>query len=366
MNGKVTISEVAKEAGVSIATVSRVLNGRHTGATELRDRVKTAARLLEYEPNAAARQLAGGRNGSSMSFVLRSFEPIAGYYGEILGGAEEEARRHGHNLYLSTAASNMAVLADGRIPSGLDGESVSGVITGPVSREFCASVRETGLPIVLVNGSSADPPCDCVLCDNFAASYRAVTWLLDLGHQRIACIACDYPDNLTVWERVAGYRQALEDGGIPADPALFVAVPTFQPFRGEEAMSCLAARGAAPTAVFGTGDEVAVGAIGWAKAAGIHVPGELSVIGVNDLDIAARCEPALTTIRILCREMGRAAVQRLLELMKGPPQAARRIDVLCEFVVRDSCAPPPQRPSPVLRGPHPTTRDGAPAPALAG
>lgn len=351
---RVTITDVARQAGVSMATVSRVMNRQHSGDTVVRERVLSVAQQLGYQPSMAARLLAGGRGGTSMHFVLTSFQSLVGFYGDILKGAEQEGRRLGQDLYLSTESGHMAVLANGRVPTGISGESVRGVIAGTLSEEFYATCREVGLPLVLINTWSATTPCDCVLCDNFAATYRTIRWLVELGHRRIACIASEYPSNVTSWERVMGYRQALADAGISADPQLLVTVAHWTEECGAEAMARLAADGAAPTAALCTSDETAVGAISWAHKAGVRVPEELSVLGVNDLEMAARCDPPLTTIRIHREEVGRAAVQRLMQLVSDPGQAPRRIDVLCELVVRESCARAPSLPSRVLSAAGPS------------
>ena len=340
MNKAITISDVAREAQVSISTVSRVLNRQHTGDIEVRERVLKIAERLDYKPNAAARSLAGGGDASrSMGFVMHSLIPLGTYFGDVLRGAEEEAQIQGYGLYFSTAYQSLGVLSTGSKPLGLSGKAVRGVIyTGVLPDDFYQEVHEAGIPLVLINTYSPGEIDDCVMCDNFSSSYRAVKWLVELGHRRIACIAGEAA-NISTDERVMGYRQALMDSGIEFDSTLFYRAEDFLPQNGYEAMKCLVQASPRPTAVFGVVDEFAIGAIQCAREVGLRVPEDLSVLGMNDLKMAQICDPPLTTVRIFREEMGRVAVQRLVELMQNPQQRARRIDVLCELVKRSSCAP---------------------------
>jgi len=277
-----------------------------------------------------------------MSFVMHSFIPLRTYGGDILRGAEKEARECGYALYFSTAYHNLGVLGRGAKPKGISGEAVRGLLyAGEVPADFYQEVKKAGIPLVHINSYPPGEAVNCIMCDNFAASYQAVRWLVELGHRRIACIACGYPANISVQERVLGYRQALFDADIPFDPALFQRVDGYMPQDGYAAMELLLQVSPRPTAVFGTVDEVAVGAIQCVKAHGLRVPEDLSVIGVNDLDIAQMCDPPLTTVRIFREEIGRVAVGRLMEIIQKPGGRPRRIDVLCELVVRQSCAEAP-------------------------
>lgn len=281
----------------------------------------------------------------SMSFVMHSFIPLGTYGGDILRGAEEEARQHDYQLYFSTAYHNLGALGTGSKPRGIFGETLQGMIyVGEIPADFFREVKKVGIPVVHVNVYPPGEAVDCIMCDNFAASRLAVSWLVELGHRRIACIACEPGNNLSIEERMMGYRQALFDADIPFDPALLLRVDGYMLQHGYAAMERLLQIPFRPTAVFGTVDEVAVGVIQCAKAHGLRVPEDLSVLGVNDLDLAQMCDPPLTTVRIFREEMGRAAVQRLIEVIQNPGERPRRIDVLCELVKRSSCTHPPRHP----------------------
>jgi LacI family transcriptional regulator, galactose operon repressor len=344
MNYGPTMKEVAEAARVSVATVSRILNRQHSGDTRVRDRVMEAARRLDYKHTRRRRRGPAegeGRGEESMALSMHCSVPLGTYGGDILHGVEEEARRRGYSLYFSAVAAHMSVLSAGSVAAQRAAPVGRGIISvGAMPADSQREAEEAGIPVIQVNSAPTTRNTDCVMCDNFAASYKAVRWLAELGHRRIACIGCMPPDNLSTEERAMGYRQALIDAGIGFDPAFLVRVQGTASPQGFAAMERLAEVSPRPTAVFGVVDELAVGAIQAARGVGLRVPEDLSVVGVNDLEIARLCDPPLTTVRILRQEMGRAAVQALVERIRNPDRKPRRIDVLCEFVERASCAAP--------------------------
>jgi len=269
-----------------------------------------------------------------MGFVMHPLVPIETYFGDILLGAEEEARINGYHLYFSRVYHTMGVLS-GSQGRGLE-ESIGGIIyAGDISQNFLEQLRQLAKPLVIVN--SAIEGVEHVMCDNFESAYRAVNYLITLGHRRIACIGCDAEGVSSIEERVTGYRQALRDAGIIFDERFYERSSTTIE-GGYRVVKKLLGYPGHPTAIFGTTDEMAVGVISGAKEMGFRVPEDLSVIGVNDLEIAEMCDPPLTTIRIHRKEMGRVAVRKLLEVMENPGRRPTRTDVLCEFIERKSCA----------------------------
>lgn len=342
---KATITDVARLASVSISTVSRILNHQHTGDPEVRERVGVAVQQLGYRPSSAARSLAGGSTLKTMNFVMQTLLPLQTYYGDMLRGAEERAHELGANLYFSTAHNHLGVLAKkGAKLKGFTGEAIQGLIfAGEMEEGFSAEVRRAGIPVVHLNAYPRDEVVNCVMCDNFTASYRVVRWLAGMGHRRIACISCGGTSIFvpSIEERIMGYRQALIDEGLDLHPEWMIRADEYSIEGGYAVAERLLQVSPRPTAIFGTIDEVAVGAIRCAKAHGLRVPQDLSVVGVNDLQMARLCEPPLTTVRIFRPEIGRVGVQRLREVLRNPEERPRRIDVLCEFVLRDSCAAPP-------------------------
>ena len=296
---------------------------------------------LGYRPRESARSLAR-RSVETVGFVMHPLVPMGTYYGDLLSGAEEEARKNGYHLYFSRTRHTFAALSQGDAPEKsekLNWPELAGVLyVGDIPRDFLDTLKRVSAKLILANTQAKGEEIDCVMCDNVSSARRAVRYLLDLGHRDIACIVPGNETAVSVHERVLGYRQALSDAGIPIDERLIVVRKDYRIEDGYEAMSSLLRLRPRPTAVFGTIDEVAVGAIRCAKDAGLRVPEDLSVVGVNDLDIARYCDPPLTTVRIFRREMGKMAVRRLLELIREPLGRPMRTDVLCEFVERESCA----------------------------
>ena len=326
---------------MSQATVSRVLNGEHTGDPEIRARVARAVEELEYRPSISARRLARRRGGGdeSVQFVMHPTQQLGTYYGDILRGVEEEARRSRHTVYFSSDINSLGVLGDETPPRDPMGKGARGVIyAGDATREFLEPLRRAETPIVVINSCLPEGDVDCIMCDNFAATYRVVQWLARLGHRRIACIVGGGSPNTSVTERTMGYHQGLLGAGISFDPDLLVRARSFSVPEGQEAMDGLLGQSPPPTAAFCTADELAVGAMQAVREAGLSVPQDVSVVGINDLPMAQSCRPALTTLRVFRNEMGHAAVQRLLELVRNPRQRPRRIDVVCELVERESVA----------------------------
>ena len=334
----VTIHDVAKKAGVSIATVSRVINGVHAGSLDIRQRVLNAAEELGYVSRSSIRR---GRLGDTMRFVMQPLIPLGSYYADILQGAEEEARAHNYDLYFSMAHHSMGVLEPHSETKGFTEGAIAGVIyAGDPPPELYERIQEASIPLIIVNAYLPGQQVDSVMCDNFRSAHRAVQYLLQLGHRRIACIG--YGSRVvSTEERIYGYRLALQEAGIAFEQGMVRAKGT-DVDGGYEAMNVLLALPEPPTAVFGVTDEIALGAMKYAKEVGLRVPENISFVGVNDLDMAQHAEPPLTTVHIPRREMGRIAVRRLLELIQYPDTPRTRTDVLCTFVERASCARAPQ------------------------
>ena len=333
----VTIYNVAEKAGVSIATVSRVINGVHTGSLDTRQRVLNAAEELGYVSRSSIRR---GRLGDAMRFVMQPLIPLGSYYADILQGAVEEAREHNYDLYFSMAHHSMGVL-EPHSGKGFAEEAITGIIyAGDPPPELHKRFQKGSIPLVIVNSYFPGQQVDSVMCDNFQSAYRAVQYLLQLGHRRIACIG--YRSRVpSTEERIYGYRLALQEAGITFEQGMMRAKSSGVD-GGYEAMKALLPLSEPPTAVFGVTDEIAIGAMKCAKEMGLRVPEDISFVGVNDLDMAQHAEPPLTTVHIPRREMGRVAVCRLLELIQHPDVPRTRTDVLCTFVERASCARAPE------------------------
>ena len=335
-----TSADVATEAGVSRTTVSFVLNGRSDvkipDAT--RTRVLEAAERLGYHPHAPARQLAGGRSHVIALVLRQTPEQMAtdALLAETLRGLAVAARTGGFRvmvepLHLDGPDSSYASLLRAQHADGL-------VISGPRTDDpqLQALVRD-GFPVVL-QGALPDLDVTSVDVDNQAGARAAVEHLIGLGHRRIACITNAPLVYTAAQERLAGYRAALEAAGLPTDDAL-IATGDFDAPSGHAAMRDLLDR-TTFSAVFVASDVVALGAIGGLREAGSRVPHDCSVVGFDDIPLAAYFDPPLTTIRLPASELGQAAGRALLERIADPSADARRTLLPTELIVRASTAPP--------------------------
>lgn len=334
-----TSADVATEAGVSRTTVSFVLNGRTDVKIpdETRGRVLQAAVRLGYHPHAPARQLAGGRS-HILALVLRQTpEQLAAdaILAETLRGLATAARSQGFRVMVEPLAPDGP---DNSYAGLLRAQHADGmIISGPRvdDPQLTALVRD-GFPVVL-QGTLPGLDVASVDVDNVAGARVAVEHLLALGHRRIACITNAPLVYTAALERLEGYHQALTAAGLEHDPTL-VATADFDAPSGHAAMQRLLAA-AAFDAVFVASDVVALGAIGALRDAGRRVPGDISVVGFDDIPLAAYFDPPLTTIRLPAFELGQAAGRALLERIADPAAGGRTL-LMTELVVRASTASP--------------------------
>jgi LacI family transcriptional regulator len=338
-----TSADVAALAGVSRATVSFVLNDRPDMKIRpaTRRRVIEAAARLGYHPHAPARQLAAG-SSLTLGLVLRqSPDQVAGdaLLAETLRGLATAARSAGYRVLvepLEPGDGSYAGLARSAQADGL-------VISGPRSDdEELTSLLRDDFPLIL-QGSLHGLAVASVDVDNAAGATRAVEHLIGLGHRRIACITNAPLAYTAAADRLAGYREALERAAIDFDPDL-VGIGGFDPASGSRAMDEILARSPHIDAVFVASDVVALGAIGTLRAMGFAVPGDVSVVGFDDIPLAAYFDPPLTTIRVPAHELGLAAGRALLDRISRVPVEQRTL-LPTDLVVRSSTRPR-QRESP--------------------
>lgn len=338
MRASATIEDVAREAQVSVATVSRALRGLPNVAPSTRARVMGAAKRLHYVADPTAVRLAGGRR-----LALGLVVPMLGqwFYSRLYSGIETVATLNGYDV-LPFAISG---------PSGPDRflerlpyrKRVDGLILVdvPFMAEQFERVVGTGEPVVTLG--ALVPGTWGLAVDNVAVGRAAVQHLLELGHRRIAVIGGleDDPFHFSVpLDRYRGYREALEDAGIEPDPVL--SVPGhFSADGGAEAMHTLLERSRPPTAVFACSDEMAIGAIQIARDAGLRVPEDLSVIGVDGHDLAAYV--GLTTIEQDVTGQGERVAELLLDRLRRGDDPGEDVHVVhpAQLVVRRTTAHPP-------------------------
>ncbi|HSP71025.1 MAG TPA: LacI family DNA-binding transcriptional regulator [Gaiellaceae bacterium] len=330
-----TIREVASAAGVSIATVSRVLNGRPDVAPQTREAVLRAVRDRGFATNRSARALSGGRTGL-VGFTL----PIvhAAYFSSILSGAAEALYEQDMRLVLCPTLhehEREVTLLDRLMHGTTDGA----VLTLPEeSNEELKALQRLGYPFVVVDPRvPLDEGIPAVSAAHGSGGRAATEHLLSLGHRRIAAITGP-AGWMASTERLNGYRAALAAAGVMPDPVLVVE-SSFEIDGGERAAAELLALPDPPTAIFGFNDNIAIGAMRAARARGLRVPDDLSVVGFDDSEHAAIAVPALTTIRQPLAELGRMAVSLLLRLLEHQRVESLSVELATRLVVRESTAP---------------------------
>lgn len=331
----VTVRQIAARTGVSIATVSRVLNDHANVAPHTRALVRSA---IDELGAAAAAPRGGTKQGA---VFVRCPYLLTDYFGLIVSSIAETLELHGRSLILNAGegAQRSSVLADlpDRRPS-VDGALV---ILPPEPGEQLTALRARGFPFVVIDPRTA-PPRDiaAVSAAHFAGARSVTSHLVRLGHRRIGVIAG--PDNWLAGEaRLAGHASALADVGVLPSPHLVRSThPTTQ--SGFAAAAQLLDLPERPTALIGFNDKAAVGALAAAAQRGLRVPDDLSIAGFDDIDLAQATSPMLTTVRQPLAEMGRMAVGLLIRLMERHRVDALHVELATELIVRGSTGPVPQ------------------------
>jgi LacI family transcriptional regulator len=328
----VTIMDVASEADVSYATVSRVVNnGPHVRA-ETRERVQQVMERLGYVVNRQARSLAGGR-----SHVIGVLVPDlgTGYIGEIVRGIDAELDLALHDLMLYTTHRRAA--KEARYVSTLTQGIADGLLIvlprDPAS--FVQTLRQHNFPYVLIDHQGTNEQDHAVGATNWQGAYNATEYLIKLGHQQIGFITGS-TDLGCARDRLAGYQAALRTHHVALDPELIYEGDFHQP-DGYAGANKLLKHPARPTAIFASNDVMAMSVMDAVRECDLRVPEDVSVIGFDDIPQAGYVRPALTTVRQPLEQMGRVATQMLLDLLQDPEAKPQRIELPTELVIRDSC-----------------------------
>ena len=339
--GRVRISDVASAAGVSIATVSASLNEVESAriSADTRARVRAVADRLGYVPNRLAQGLRVQRSGT-IGFVGDQVATTPYAVGMILG-ALEAARAADRVVLLMNSGGDRDLEA--RELETLLQHQVDGVLYATMyHRTVEVPAVLDGTPVVLVDAESADPTVSSAVPDEVAGAMAAVGELLGQGHRRIAFVNSADP-TLAATGRLEGYTRALEQAGIAVDPALVVAATDIGPEGGYRAARQLLAMPRRPTALFCFRDVMAMGVYRAAPEAGLDIPGDLSVVGFDDMEmVASGLHPGLTTVALPHYEMGAWGVQHLLALIDDTTRRkAEQVKLSGQLIRRGSVAPPP-------------------------
>ena len=330
-----TMKDVAELAGVSITTVSHVINETRFVSDELRARVLEAMEQLHYRPNILARSLRLGETRTIGLIVPDNANP---FFAQIARAVEDAGFEAGYSVILCNCDGKLQKeLAYANVLSAKQVDGIIFMATGGES-EIVDLLREIGIPLVMADRRVDNADVDMVLVDNFRGGYEATKYLLSLGHRRIGCITGS-SDATPSAERVEGYKRGLKEAGVPVDESLIVR-GDFQYWGGEEAINRLLALEEAPTAVFACNDLMAIGVMSALRKRGLRVPGDVSVIGFDDILEACVTVPALTTVAQPINQIGRMATEMLVERIASKESRATRTIVLdVALVERESCGP---------------------------
>ncbi len=332
-----TISDVALAAGVSVATVSKVVNNRYGVAASTAEHVLSVVAELGYESSLVARSLRR-QSTNVIGVLVAEFEP---YSTELLKGISAAMDGTGYELLAYSGGSDGGVKVgwERRSLSRLGGTLIDAAI---VVTPTMVMSEAAGIPVVAVDPHTGPEGIHTVDSDNATGAREAVEHLIGLGHRRIAHLG-GRTDLESARLRELGYRQALETIGIDVDPNL-IRVGGYRPDTADTPARELLepAFGERPTAVFAANDQSAIHLIEVARELGLRVPDDLSVVGFDNIPEAATSSPPLTTVDQPLQRMGAEALRLVLDLLDGTPRA-RHLQLPTSLVVRASTAPPPAR-----------------------
>lgn len=330
-----TLEEIAKIAGASRSTVSRVINNDPNVADDTRQRVLQVIRQFNFQPNRAARRLAGGRTHILGLVIPTGVSSVFSdpFFPNLIRGISTTCQEHDYSVMLWLAEADYERRAiDQVLHNGFtDGVIVSSM---PIDDSIVTSLIHSGLPFVLVGRSPTNPSVSYVDVENRRGALEAVMHLIRQGRRRIATITGPL-NTVTGIDRRDGYLEALRIRGLPADPALIVE-GNFSEDDGYNAMKQLLPLH--PDAVFTGCDLMAIGALRALHEAEIRIPEEIAIVGFDDMPFAAHAEPPLTTIRQPIQRTGSMAAETIIDMLEHPEEGyARHIILPVELVIRESC-----------------------------
>jgi LacI family transcriptional regulator len=331
-----TMKQVAERAGVSISTVSHVINNTRVVSDDVRQRVLGIVEEMRYIPSAVARSLKNDKTKTIGVLVPNSSNP---YFAELIRWIEEAAFQAGYNIILCNAhggdhkqTTYLRLLMEKRI-DGLV------LVASGADDEQDLLLHNPTVPIVQLERALPGLDADLILAGEEEGAYQATRHLIELGHRAIACVSGPAALPRTR-ERVGGFMRAMAQAGLHAPPERMIH-DAFTCAGGHAAFTRMLAQAHPPTAVFVTSDLMALGGLCAAGAAGVRVPAQLSVVGYDDIDCADYASPPLTTVAPPKREMARLAIERLVKRIKGGATPLHGAALDSHLVVRASTAPLP-------------------------
>jgi LacI family transcriptional regulator len=332
----VTIRDVAKQAGVSVATVSRFINHKASVSNQISTRIQQVMQELNYAPLMAARNLATRKTGA---VGMLSFGVEYNFFGVLVNGLEKALKEKGYNLLIATyqGGINKELKDDVPLPFGPHNADGVVVFSNTVGEEQLEEWHRIHFPVVIVHNTVSNSlPIPCVNVENRTSSYKLMEHLIEV-HARKRIVFMRPPIyQEDAHNRELAYRAALKAHSIPFDPNLIIGGPYDRAAARQAMDEFLANNPPSFDAVFAGDDELAISAIGALQNAGLKVPEDVSVVGFDDQRLAPLLAPALTTVHAPTEEVGYVAGQQLLKILQNQP--ADRMTVLpTELVIRQSC-----------------------------
>lgn len=328
---KASIFDVAKRSGLSVVTVSRVLNGAGTVREKNRQKVMDAIKELDYRPSAAARSLARGRTGI-IGLIVTTLQDS--FFDTIAKEINDALALQGYFLAVSVSSSfgnqdDHYLIQEDRV-DGL-------ILLSPVEEErFVAELKKRNIPYVLIDNQLPENNASAITIDNYNGGYEATRHLLELGHTEIAHL-CGQEVFMSTQERRQGFIDAIQEAGV--EPFVIEQGNYSMDFGYQTAQKWLAEH-KLPTAVFAGDDYIAIGLINALMEAGIHIPEQISVVGYDDQDIASQLRPFLTTMRQPADQIGLAAADMILRKINSQTKRTTGLKLKSELIVRQSTAAP--------------------------
>jgi DNA-binding LacI/PurR family transcriptional regulator len=335
-----TMRDVAAAAGVSLSTVSLVVNGKPGVSQDRRERVLQVIKDLNYvtRPNGIVGTKVIGLLMESLSEASRS----EGFYLRIVSGIEETAYELGYQVLLHVFRPGIDPLSSIRDLMGRDVDGLIVANDGDITPDVIQHIAEVGVPMVLVENFQGFP-IHSVTADNFTAGRIMTEYLIRLGHKRIGALGGPLKYS-SLCDRMRGYQIAMIENGLPLDPSLQPSPVSGNPRKGYVQMQKLIALSEPPTAVFAVSDRAAFGAMEAIKDAGLVCPDDISVVGVDDVRDSAYSTPSLTTFGVPKYNLGKTAVLILHNLTLDRSIPPAKTVLLGNILVRQSAAPPREIP----------------------
>ena len=338
---RTSISDVARHAGVSLGTVSNVLNRPDRVSTATRERVLQAIEELSFIPNGSARQLRAGTITTVGAVLLDIGNP---FFTEVARGIEDRLGRDDYTLMLASSDGDLA--REARYLRLFEEHGVLGILVTPAGPDLdhLRELRSRGLQVVLLDSTSPDPSISSVAVDDVAGAAMALEHLLALGHRRIGFINGP-PTIQQCVDRRAGVVRALVAAGLDESAMVEVEVPALNADGGEAGATELLDGGPPPTALFCVNDLTALGAMRTLRARGMRIPDDMAVVGYDDVNFASMLTTPLTSVRQPTHRLGEVAADLLLRAAGPDASPAQHVEFQPELVVRASSGAPPADPS---------------------